>query len=143
MSARWWRAMDREYNAFLRKRGDADAECMCPICYEIFDPYSECIAVTVCGHAFHGRCWSDYTRSRAPSSDTEDPRGAIATLLATYINGFGGPNCPECRQELPMVHHLAARLSDTSAKTLAEDQGIRDILTTDHVLKIAHMRFTS
>lgn len=113
-SARWWRSMDRAFAASKRAQGGEGGETVCPICYVAIEAGGPLIAVTTCGHAYHGACWSNFTQSRAPPIEVVGERvvSPAHLLAATYLNAFAGPPCPLCRTKFPMIHHMAMRLAD-------------------------------
>lgn len=126
-SARWWRATDRQYRAARRARGATDGGEPCSICHAPLEDGSQ-IAVTTCGHAFHGACWSSFVLSKTPSADSGLENSHL--LAAAYLNAFAGPPCPLCRAQFPMIHNMALRLADKKSAKVDRDVARVDVDTS-------------
>lgn len=119
-SARWQRAQDRACEQYLRKwSGPADCEPECPICQEPLkddrgDNRKSRVVVTLCGHAYHQRCWSDYVQSKANAlvSGLGARSSPHFTQACVYMTAIAGPPCPMCRQLNPTLHDMALRFAD-------------------------------
>ena len=96
--------------------GGRDFQDECAFCYEPLLSSSNVMAVTWCGHVFHGNCWHTYLRSKCDVyteaiSATEDPLRREEYVVARFTRYNLGPACPICRSEAPMLHTYAAHLT--------------------------------
>lgn len=128
MNARRVRYLERQYRRFKLKRQTGD-EDLCPLCQEPLESSDKAIAVTVCDHAFHGPCWSNYVMSKnrqmIEESATVPPFLDPMITLDIFLNFSVGPECPSCRQACPMVHELPfAVLSKDRMEMMKQFHGV-------------------
>ena len=106
--------------------GKSDLNSMCTICQETIDDPMDS-DVTICGHVFHRDCSHNYRKHKferevklikyqlhewsAPSGLANNAvwptmRQELVKAMINYETGF---SCPNCRFEMPYIHHLLRR----------------------------------
>jgi len=89
---------------------------ICPICLEPLEGSSDTPIVTVCDHVMHTSCLCSYTKSEGKrwlqvSTGYQDQAYTFA-----HLTGLAGPQCPVCRQHLPLIDKLTLSIQNSAFK---------------------------
>ena len=87
----------------------------CGICCDTLTSSETVFAMTVCGHVFHGPCWSKYIQHKVDAMCLTAETLTPFAMASVVLLWEAGAKCPMCRTPRCLVDRFALHMADINS----------------------------
>ena len=115
VSKRVVRLRERQFKRHRQLKG-TNYDDRCAICLGSLLEGTSIPIVTLCNHAFHGECWTNYAHRDFAYLQSKDV--SAEECFEFVMDSAAGPPCPTCNRAMPLLHHLGGMLQSSDGMTI-------------------------